>query len=76
MLAYFGPSNLAKSQLKTQIDGFGLLPFGYAMLGRKRETCLWLLEENEGSAVQASPILARYSVYHVAIAFDWNDVLK
>ena len=51
MLAYFGLSNLAKSQLKTQFDGFGLLTLDYAMLGRKRETCLWLLEENEGSAV-------------------------
>ena len=81
MLAYFGLSNLAKSRphlrkLKTQIDGFGLLPLDYAMLGRKREMCLWLLEEDEGSAVQASPLLARYSVYHVAIAFEWHDVLE
>ena len=81
ILAYFGLSNLAKSrpqlkEMKAQIDGYGLLPLDYAMLGRKREMCLWLLEEDEGSTARGPPTLARYSVYHVAIAFEWHDVLE
>ncbi len=81
MLAFFGLSKMANSrpqmeELKNQVDGFGLLPFDYAMLGRKRDMCLWLLENGEaGAGGTTSPSMARYSPFHVAVAFDWNDVL-
>ena len=82
MLAFFGLSKMANSrpqmkELKDQVDGFGLSPFDYAMLGKKRDMCLWLLENGEASAEgTTSPNMARYSPFHVAVAFDWNDVLE
>ena len=81
MLAFFGLSKMADSrsqmkELKNQVDGFGLSPFDYAMLKRKRDMCLWLLENGEaGAEGTTSPSVARYSPFHVAVAFDWNDVL-
>ena len=81
MLAFFGLSKMASSrpqmkELKNQVDGFGLLPFDYAMLGRKRDMCLWLLESGGGGAEgTTSPSVARYSPLHVAVAFGWDDVL-
>ena len=81
MLAYFGLLKMANSrpqmkELKNQVDGFGLSPLDYAMLGRNREMCLWLLENGEASAGEtASPSVAHYSPFHVAVIFGWNDVL-
>ena len=81
MLASFGLLKMAKSrpqmkELKNQIDGFGLSPLDYAMQGRNREMCLWLLENEEaGVGETASPSVAHYSPFHVAITFGWNDVL-
>lgn len=81
MLASFGLLKMADSrpqmkELNNQVDGFGLSPFDYAMLGRHREMCLWLLENGEaGAGETASPGVPPYSSFHVAVIFGWNDVL-
>ena len=81
MLASFGLLKMANSrpqmkELKKEVDGFGLSPFDYAMLGRNREMCLWLLENEEGGAGEtANPSVAHYSPFHMAVTFGWNDVL-
>lgn len=81
ILAYFGLSTFANERselraLKGQVDGFGLSPLDYAMTERGRAMCLWLLETEEDSVVEARPVMARYSAYHVAVTFEWNDVLE
>ena len=81
ILAYFGLSTFANSRsdlrvLKHQIDGYGMLPIDYAMMEGKRAMCLWLLERDENSDSEAGPVMARYSAYHVAVTFEWNDVLE
>ena len=81
MLAYFGLSTFANERLelralKGQVDGFGLSPLDYAMTERGRAMCLWLLETEEDSIVEARPIMARYSACHIAVILEWNDVLE
>ena len=80
ILAHFGLYTFAeaRSQLrafKRQVDGFGMSPLDYAWKGG-RAMCLWLLEDDEDSVSETAPIMARYSPYHVAVAFGWNDVLE
>ena len=80
ILAHFGLCTFAeaRSQLrafKRQVDGFGMSPLDHAWEGG-RAMCLWLLEDDEDSVPDAVPKIARYSPYHVAVAFGWNDVLE
>lgn len=80
VLAYFGLSAFANTRsdlraLKDQIDGFGMLPIDYAMLNGKQAMCLWLLEKDENSILEAKPVMPRFSPIHIAVALGWKDVL-
>ena len=81
MLAFFGLTKMANSrpqmeELKNHVDGFGRSPLDYAMVRNKRDMCLWLLENGEtGAGGSIDPSVAYYSPFHIAVAFDWNDVV-